>query len=666
MLSRPFRSQTQFISRFFCALGLLFLAGTPPSGAEAAGPNLALIKKSVFEIVLKKPTKDSLSYEEKLPEHLLPFADRNDPYYSVGSAFAVSEKEVITAWHVIDLGAGGLNRQLYLRDHEGKVTEIDEVTGFSNLRDYALLTINGGKFKHPLKLARKRTINEKVYAVGNAHGEGIISRDGIFTSETPEAVAGQWKWIRFSAAVSPGNSGGPLLNQKGEVLGIVLRKSQNENLNYALPAEQFAGPKHANKLEFRYNYRFYNTILRTRSQYEKAYQVPASYKVLDAQMEKDHLQLSEKLLVDFMREKESEYFPNGPGSAKILNNTYDNAFPMMIGQSSDGVWTIFEPEKKEKVEMHGGGLIVYGSMSGLYFQAMRLPKGESVSRYISDPKFHLDQMLKYVRLEREMAGQKIRITSFGSPARSKIYSDRFARKWVVSEFEIEYSNEILLIYSTPTPEGIISIMVRNGAGLIKNDYAPDVRKVVDYIVFSHYGQFKSWREFLKLTQYIPDEYKTFQFSYKAGESLHISTPEYTLNLPAKAFTINDESDLRVDFGYMMRNKQLVWRLTDIQIGESKDTETVAQIYRMARPTENAPESFMTTWKKLTNGTEPYDGSIKTGENKSTSQRPLKALAGAASDGVPYQYLLRFIHEGKIADADLVKRMAAVEASLKKN
>ncbi|AFM13129.1 S1 family peptidase [Turneriella parva] len=652
---------------FSKVLPLICLLALPSqANTEQAGPDLTRTRKAVFEIVLKKPTKDSLTYEEKLPVHLLPYTERTDKYYSVGSAFAINENEVITAWHVIDLGAGGLNRELFLRDHEGNVSEINEVTAFSNRRDYAILTVKDKKFKHALKFAGKKKINERVYAVGNAHGEGIISRDGIFTSETPEAVEGQWKWIRFTAAVSPGNSGGPLLNQKGEVLGIVLRKSQNENLNYALPTEQFLGPKHANKLEYRYNYRFYNTILRTRSQYEKSYSVPVSYRVLDEQMEKDHLQLSEKLLAEFMREKEPEYFPNGPGSAKILNNTYDNSFPMMIGQSGDGVWTIFEPEKKEKVDMPGGGAIVYGSMSGLYFQAMHLPKDESVLKYISDPKYHLDQMLKYVRFEREMAGQKIRVTSFGSPARSKIYSDRFARKWVVSEFEIEYCNEILLIYSTPTPEGIISIIVRNSAGLVKNDYAPDVRKVVDYIMFSHYGQFKSWVEFLKLTQYIPDEYKTFRFSYTSGEMLNITLPEYSLKLNAKNFTINDESDLRVDFGYMMQNKKLIWRLTDIQVGENKNTATVAQIYRMAKPGENTPESFMSTWQKLAAGTEPYDGSIKTGENKSTSQKPLKGLAGTASDGVPYQYILRYIHEGKISDEDLLKRMAAVEAALKKN
>ena len=77
-----------------------------------------------------------------------------------------------------------------------------------------------------------------MFAVGNALGEGIVIRDGLLTSLTPEAQDGRWKWLRFSAAASPGNSGGPLLDAQGRVIGLVAAKSPNENLNYALPIER--------------------------------------------------------------------------------------------------------------------------------------------------------------------------------------------------------------------------------------------------------------------------------------------------------------------------------------------------------------------------------------------------------------------------------------------
>ncbi|HEY8287755.1 MAG TPA: serine protease, partial [Acetobacteraceae bacterium] len=70
-------------------------------------------------------------------------------------------------------------------------------------------------------------LNQVVYSVGNALGTGIVIRDGLYTSDTPEQQDGSWKWMRFSAAASPGNSGGPLLDASGKLIGVVLMKSAN-------------------------------------------------------------------------------------------------------------------------------------------------------------------------------------------------------------------------------------------------------------------------------------------------------------------------------------------------------------------------------------------------------------------------------------------------------
>lgn len=52
-------------------------------------------------------------------------------------------------------------------------------------------------------------------------------RDGIYTSDTSEDRNGEWRWIRFSAVASPGNSGGPLLDKDGKVAGIRARTSRH-------------------------------------------------------------------------------------------------------------------------------------------------------------------------------------------------------------------------------------------------------------------------------------------------------------------------------------------------------------------------------------------------------------------------------------------------------
>jgi len=55
-------------------------------------------------------------------------------------------------------------------------------------------------------------------AVGNALAKALLIRDGLYTSATAEEQDGAGKWIRFSAAASPGNSGGPSSTRRGASL----------------------------------------------------------------------------------------------------------------------------------------------------------------------------------------------------------------------------------------------------------------------------------------------------------------------------------------------------------------------------------------------------------------------------------------------------------------
>src|SRR3546814_16022333 len=61
----------------------------------------------------------------------------------------------------------------------------------------------------------------------------------------------------LSAAASPGNSGGPLLDQDGKVIGVVMAKSPNENLNYALPIGLLMdAPEGVADIDVRVSYQF--------------------------------------------------------------------------------------------------------------------------------------------------------------------------------------------------------------------------------------------------------------------------------------------------------------------------------------------------------------------------------------------------------------------------
>lgn len=150
----------------------------------------------------------------------------HDKYRSVGTAFALGANRYATAGHVILLGMGSQFGPPGLRDGSGKVYAIDQVLRYFDRQDFAVFSLREQPQEvRYLKTGPKPALNAAVFAVGNALGQGVVIRDGLYTSDTPEEQDGEWSWLRFSAAASPGNSGGPLVDERGRVVGVVLRHS---------------------------------------------------------------------------------------------------------------------------------------------------------------------------------------------------------------------------------------------------------------------------------------------------------------------------------------------------------------------------------------------------------------------------------------------------------
>jgi serine protease Do len=153
-----------------------------------------------------------------------------------GSGFFVTEKGVIaTNAHL----ARGENSLLALLASGQQLTA--NIVHIDPDRDIALLKVDGDDFAC-LTLAATSTVRpgETVIAVGNPGGgmpftvtKGIVSAVGKFSA------AGPGIWIQTDAALNPGNSGGPLLNSAGEVIGIntlKLERSRVSGINFALSA----------------------------------------------------------------------------------------------------------------------------------------------------------------------------------------------------------------------------------------------------------------------------------------------------------------------------------------------------------------------------------------------------------------------------------------------
>jgi serine protease Do len=111
----------------------------------------------------------------------------------------------------------------------------------SALQDIAILKLEKSPSSLvPLEVAtRSPGSGERIYAVGSPGlGQRILEQsisEGIVSSAARK-LDGQ-TFIQHTAAVNPGNSGGPLLNSMGHVVGVVTLKAGLENVSFAVPAE---------------------------------------------------------------------------------------------------------------------------------------------------------------------------------------------------------------------------------------------------------------------------------------------------------------------------------------------------------------------------------------------------------------------------------------------
>ncbi|PIN89611.1 hypothetical protein COU60_03300 [Candidatus Pacearchaeota archaeon CG10_big_fil_rev_8_21_14_0_10_34_76] len=149
---------------------------------------------------------------------------------SVGTGFIVSPSGyIITNHHVID-GSNILRVSTFSGDEY-----VASVVGVDPLNDLALLKIPG--LFDFLEFADSSNIQtgEKVIAIGNPLGLSFTVTEGIVSAVNREGPNGLDSYIQTDVTLNPGNSGGPLINKEGKVIGVNNFKIGGaESLGFAL------------------------------------------------------------------------------------------------------------------------------------------------------------------------------------------------------------------------------------------------------------------------------------------------------------------------------------------------------------------------------------------------------------------------------------------------
>ena len=153
---------------------------------------------------------------------------KNGAEYAIGNCFVYSgDGKLITNYHVIE---GAYSAKVTIA---GKEYTVKKVLDYDKTIDIAVIQISASGLKPADLCDSTHKVGETVYAFGSSKGLTGTLSEGIITHSNRE-VDGV-SYTQHDAAISGGNSGGPLINKYGEVIGIntwTVRDSQN--LNFAI------------------------------------------------------------------------------------------------------------------------------------------------------------------------------------------------------------------------------------------------------------------------------------------------------------------------------------------------------------------------------------------------------------------------------------------------
>jgi len=148
---------------------------------------------------------------------------------NLGSGFIISpEGYVITNRHVIENARKGS-----VKTSNGRVHAV-RIVAKSPTADLAVLKIEG---EYPrLVFGRPPVVGSRVIAMGSPAGLEFTVTEGIVSAIR---TLGNNEYVQTDLSLNPGNSGGPLVNTKGEIVGIVSQKVKGfEGLGFAIAPDE--------------------------------------------------------------------------------------------------------------------------------------------------------------------------------------------------------------------------------------------------------------------------------------------------------------------------------------------------------------------------------------------------------------------------------------------
>lgn len=230
------------------------------SWARGAPDSFADLAEKLLPAVVNISTKQTIKLDDNIKRRMPPGMEEFFKYFgqpdqkeddsknrrprtrqraSLGSGFVIDASGIIiTNAHVIDKAD-----EITIKFHDG--TELDaELVGKDKKLDVAVLRVKSDKPLPHVKFGddSKSRIGDWVVAIGNPYGLGGTLTAGIVSARNREIGGTYDDYIQTDASINRGNSGGPLFNLNGEVIGINTAifspSGGNIGIGFSIPSNQ--------------------------------------------------------------------------------------------------------------------------------------------------------------------------------------------------------------------------------------------------------------------------------------------------------------------------------------------------------------------------------------------------------------------------------------------
>ncbi len=566
------------------------------------------MNRGVFELVVPKAGDGNVTYTQPLPLDLIPYAQRVDAFQGIGTAFAISPTRFVTAAHVLNAYEKQPFDRILLRDVTGKTHAISTIVRYSQYRDLVEFeVVDPPANVAPLEVKNQIDIGAVVDSVGNAGGEGIVIRTGSVTSFVPEPVDGRWKYIRFTAPVSHGNSGGPLVDNEGRVVGVVLSMGAAENLNQAIPMEELAKIG-TTQSEF-YLHGGVSVSDGAHQEYADwrfSSPLPASFDDLRKAAQANLRETLDHRVSALLAKTAALSFPVDPGVQAFLREPQSSPALGTYARDAKGHWTTNAVTYKE-VPVAGGATLYLNDVAKHLAGSLLFTRSKTIplSTYLKNPTLVADALAHAQGIGISFAGRAIPVASLGAPVVDERWSDVYGRPWLSYVWRIPRAGESILLECLTRPVGLACRWAHVPLAL-EDTVRGALRRAAPITTLDYVGTVADWEEYLAL----PRVYRPRVLAHArvhAGKTIDFSVGPFAgaVDLPDVSRSSYLSAFVSVDPAATSNQ-----RIFEVRFAPEKEKPTVYAVEEELEPVAGSSARHVDVWKKLEGQSAPYNGNAR--------------------------------------------------------